>query len=243
MNKWISQLSFSLVILLATTSCSAGNKAIAPFFNDQILLNSLIAKPIHITNVHQLKSLLETDWQFSLVLTKEKSSPLSVNKCEKLLKAETKGYQAEHPSDQRSVDALDQLCRVVSKMLTLQPSKSSYLSHFKLDKKLTTVAPSALAVQISKDDVRRAKKRSTWQQMDTIKQVKKLNASQSIYFDKSGYIQKVTLLAKGDFNHDGIEDAVLYFENSVKGGHYASTKVFVITRFSANSPYTVINTF
>ena len=59
---------------------------------------------------------------------------------------------------------------------------------------------------------------------------------QSTYYDYSGSIQRLTLMAKGDYNGDGVEDQLLYMENSVEGGSYSSAKAYLITRMTADAP-------
>ncbi|TOQ19000.1 hypothetical protein CGH01_16515, partial [Vibrio parahaemolyticus] len=54
-----------------------------------------------------------------------------------------------------------------------------------------------------------------------------------------GY-QKVTLLATGDYNDDGLEDVILLKENSVLSGSYGSTHGYVLSRLHENGSYELI---
>jgi len=79
--------------------------------------------------------------------------------------------------------------------------------------------------------------------MSHIQKIVPVNDAQAIYYDNSGGIQRLTIMAKGDYNQDGIEDMVLYIENSVEGGDYYSSYSYIVTQLTADAPYTLIKQF
>ncbi|NMU87725.1 ATPase, partial [Vibrio parahaemolyticus] len=52
--------------------------------------------------------------------------------------------------------------------------------------------------------------------------------------------QVITVVAKGDYNADGIEDIVIEKENSVLSGSYSSSHGYVLTRMSEQASFTVL---
>ncbi|MBH0059394.1 hypothetical protein I6F65_20865 [Pseudoalteromonas sp. SWXJZ94C] len=103
--------------------------------------------------------------------------------------------------------------------------------------------PPELSLIISNDDERRLAKASSWEEMSHIKKVEPVNDDQAIYYDNSGGIQRLTIMAKGDYNQDGIEDIVLHMANAVERGSYSSSYGYVLTRLTADAPYTLIKQF
>ncbi|VAW73837.1 hypothetical protein MNBD_GAMMA10-1884, partial [hydrothermal vent metagenome] len=62
----------------------------------------------------------------------------------------------------------------------------------------------------------------------------------AIYYDSTGGIQRLTLMAKGDYNGDGIEDRLLFMENSVEEGSYSTEYFYIITRTVAGGPISLL---
>ncbi|HHC6730894.1 TPA: ATPase, partial [Vibrio parahaemolyticus] len=56
----------------------------------------------------------------------------------------------------------------------------------------------------------------------------------------TGGFQVITVVAKGDYNADGIEDIVIEKENSVLSGSYSSSHGYVLTRMSEQASFTVL---
>lgn len=57
----------------------------------------------------------------------------------------------------------------------------------------------------------------------------------SLGLEKSGYGFRITLLARGDFNHDGWEDAAFRWEGYALKGSYADSRLVVLTRENADT--------
>jgi len=55
--------------------------------------------------------------------------------------------------------------------------------------------------------------------------------------------QELSLIARGDFNHDNIEDILLFAQNNVVGGSYVSFHLFWLTKEDADSPITLIKEY
>ena len=61
------------------------------------------------------------------------------------------------------------------------------------------------------------------------------------YYDSTDGFQVITVVAKGDYNLDGIEDIVITKENSVLSGSYSSSHGYVLTRMSEQALFTVLS--
>ncbi|WP_236691558.1 MULTISPECIES: hypothetical protein [Vibrio] len=125
-------------------------------------------------------------------------------------------------------------------MAKLAASKRSYLSKFKLDNSFPSLAPSALAFVISNESADKAKTLSTWDEADRIQRTQVASPVRAEYFDATDGFQVITIVAKGDYNADGIEDIVIEKENSVLSGSYSSSHGYVLTRMSEQALFTVL---
>jgi len=114
--------------------------------------------------------------------------------------------------------------------------KVSHLSKLSLNKDFATQAPASFALTISDEQTKKAEAAANWNEVSKIKKVTRQNDMQSTFYDHSGGVQRLSLMAKGDYNGDGIEDQLFYMENSVEGGSYSSAKAYIITRISPDAP-------
>ncbi|TMO40552.1 hypothetical protein, partial [Pseudoalteromonas ruthenica] len=73
-----------------------------------------------------------------------------------------------------------------------------------------------------------------------INKVGPVSEDQGVYYDTYGSIQRLTLMAQGDYNGDGIEDAIFYMENGVDGGSYSSVNTYIVTRLQQGAPITLL---
>ena len=73
--------------------------------------------------------------------------------------------------------------------------------------------------------------------------VELLGPFQASYHHHEGGTQELALVAKGDFNGDGIEDMLITSRDSVEGGSYRAIRLFLLTRISASSAITVLREY
>ncbi|WP_415846683.1 hypothetical protein, partial [Vibrio aerogenes] len=100
--------------------------------------------------------------------------------------------------------------------------KISYIQEFILDKNSVQLFPASVGEVISNDDQRRIDKNPdmTFGEFTQIKNFAKQDKYSVSIEDNSGGIQYMTILAKGDFNGDQVEDLLLSVNNQVKEGTY-----------------------
>ncbi len=131
-------------------------------------------------------------------------------------------------------------CQTWGEMAKLAASKRSYISKFKLDDSFPSLAPSALAFVISNESAEKVKALSTWDEVDRIQRTQVASPVRAEYFDATDGFQVITIMAKGDYNADGIEDIVIEKENSVLSGSYSSSHGYVLTRMPDQALFTVL---
>jgi len=231
-------------ISISSTACAEIEKnKIAPTYSVENETKSFFVEPVTLEKQEQVKTLLDKKWYFEESLLKEGSPNKVVTNCNGLSNALDEGFNAFSYREQKVIKAMNKACLIWSNMGELSASATSYLSDFKHDSALAKKMPAELALIISNDDERRLAKASSWEEMSHIKKVETLNKDKAVYYDNSGGIQKLAVMAKGDYNNDGIEDMVLYMVNTLEEGNYSSTYGYVVTRLAADAPYTLIKQF
>lgn len=228
--------------MLFYMGCSVEASEIPPYFSQHQGMNEMLDKPVEVKDVQALKQLQTAPWAFSLTLA-SKGKAKNVANCQDMMDSVKNGYQAKASHEQMFVDATHLTCQLLQESLNLKPSKVSYLNKVSLDKSFTQQAPAQLAMLISNEQIKKVANSKSWDDMSQIKSVKPLNQDQTIFYDDTDGQQKVTLIAKGDHNGDGVEDLLLYMENSVISGSYAAAHAFILTKKGEGKPLELLKQF
>ena len=233
---------YSLLICLGAVNlaCNTPTKSISPYYSEHIGIQSLLNKPIALTDQKDLIKLQQAKWSSENELVNTKSEKITVSNCVDLVNGVNNGYKASSYREQESVNALYLDCDTLQETIKLSDYSISYLNGVKLDKYFTTIAPADFAMIISKDDIKKAKAATNWEAMSKIQKIEIKNEEQTIFYDSSDGMQKISLLAKGDYNDDAIEDRFLYIENNLISGSYSTVQAFVITRLEKDGPIKIL---
>ena len=200
-------------ISISSTACAEIEKnKIAPTYSVENETKGYFGEPVTLENQEQVKALIDKKWYFEENLLKDGSPNKVVTSCNGLSSALEEGFNGLSYRDQAVIKAMNKVCVIWAHMGELNASDTSFLSDFKHDSALAKQMPPEFALIISNDDERRLAKANSWEEMSHIKKMESLNKDQAIYYDNSGGIQKLTVMAKGDYNNDGIEDMVLYMD-------------------------------
>ncbi|ATG79574.1 MULTISPECIES: hypothetical protein [unclassified Pseudoalteromonas] len=240
----IKKLILLACISISSTACAEIDKnKITPTYSSENKTNRYFTEAMALEQQEQVKTLIYKKWYFEESLLKDGNPNKVVTSCNTLFNALDEGFNAFSYREQGVIKAMNKVCLIWSHMGELNASDASFLTDFEHGSALPKQMPPELALIISNDDERRLASASSWEEMSRVKEVQSLNKDQAIYYDNSGGIQKLTVMAKGDYNNDGIEDMVLYMDNSVEEGSYGSTYGYVVTRLAADAPYTLIKQF
>jgi len=75
---------------------------------------------------------------------------------------------------------------------------------------------------------RRDVSKRVWADVNTTTEVVRQSPEEIDVYSESG-VQRLTLVGRGDMNHDHIEDVMLLSRDSVEGGSYVNFCLFVLT--------------
>ncbi len=193
-----------------------------------------------------IKSLLDKSWEYrpvELVNTQTKQM-LGASRCNQILPAITQ-LEPVRGIDTNPYAEQAVMCVATRAIASAHAAQYSALSTFTLDADFPLSAPKNLALMISYSEAKRVlqnKKIVNWAQAETVKFVSKEGEYQAKY-DMEGAFQTVSLIARGDFNYDGIEDLLLFARSRVVDGTYASFRLFWLTKTDADSPLTLFKEY
>jgi len=226
----------SILTALLSAPCSASTPETEPYFNPNNQSGAFFDKTLILNSTSDFVATQEKNWDFATELKHEKLGAKTASSCLQLKKLIAEGFAATKAYEHAFVSAQSAICSMWKLVEKFKPYTTSFISELTFNQDFSLQVPARFALLISNDDIKKAESASNWNDMSKIKQVKSLNPKQAIFYDDSGSIQRLTLMAKGDYNADGIEDRLFFVENSVEGGSYSSTKIFIITRLSTDEP-------
>jgi hypothetical protein len=220
-----------LFLLLSFYSLSVLGQTVAiePFYNPQNGTDRFFTEKIPT----DAEDMYLKEWYFSFLLKSELGELSEVKSCSELDQKLRTGFRARVTSEYSAIVATESICKSWVIMSELKPSNISFLRGGVINEDLPNQSPSKLGFIISEEQLNRSEKVKSWSDMDKIIRFEQISEFQAAYYDESDGYQKVTLLATGDYNSDGIEDLVLIKENSVLSGSYSSVHGYILTK---NSP-------
>lgn len=138
-------------------------------------------------------------------------------------------------------------CRAARMVLSAGPSTTSHVHELAFDASLPERLPWQVAMIISvseRERIAASRPDATWKEalLEPLTEFSSCGEHCGVYGDASGQ-QAVKLVARGDFNDDRIEDVLIRSFDSVKGGgSYRASRMFLITRRSADGDYELLET-
>lgn len=195
----------------------------------------------------QWQALLSKPWRLggdpvTLSVSKNGSAAVTVDRCSKLFDAVDAKMRSEG-SDASIFDGWAVQCDAVRALVAATAPKNDFVENFTLDEKGIKALPVGLAFQISRDDERKvasvtAKGGSLGSFLGnlTLKALGKPDDRRMIVRDGSGASQLLSVLAEGDFDHDGVNDLLISSNNSMTGGTYHAAHLYIVSRLRAKGP-------
>ncbi|MBE4045618.1 ATPase [Vibrio parahaemolyticus] len=218
---------FSLLVIfpltLLVSESVIASKLIQPQYLDSERTDLFFAREIAQPSQENIDMRNSFDWGYELELSRTSGETKSVSNCKDLTKANLAGFTAAKAYEYGAFKAHLMQCQTWSEMAKLAASKRSFISKLKFD-----------------ESEEKVKTLPTWDEADHIQSTRVVSEVRAEYFDATGGFQVITVVAKGDYNADGIEDIVIEKENSVLSGSYSSSHGYVLTRMSEQASFTVL---
>lgn len=237
-NHLLLRVIFALTLLVFGRVIAS--ELLQPQYLDSERTDRFFAREVAKPSKENIEMRNSFDWGYELELRSASADTKSVSNCKDLANASSAGFTAAKAYEYGAFKAFLTQCQTWSEMAKLAASKRSYISKFKLDNSFPSLAPSTLAFVISNESAEKAKALLTWDEADHIQRTHVSSEVRAEYFDATDGFQVITIVAKGDYNADGIEDIVIEKENSVLSGSYSSSHGYVLTRMSEQALFKVL---
>ncbi|MEE1675023.1 hypothetical protein SNR37_000345 [Agarivorans aestuarii] len=229
------------IVTAISMGCVGSAQAIEPYFAKGIGFAYFFTENTEINNASDFGTLRKEKWSYPTDLKHSDNGKVEVYSCEDLVSKMDAGYTEAIASEYVNIQMQYKSCRMWHELVSFKSSQNSYLDPIDFNKEFAKQTPPQLGFIISKDDERRMIAANSWDDMSRITKVELNDTDGSaIFYDDTGGKQELWLRAKGDYNDDGIEDALFTMSNTVEGGSYHSVHYYVLTRLSPDAPYTLL---
>lgn len=251
-----SNVFFFIALFLVSNlvACSRNDKEIdndkklypVVIFNE-LPLGDLLDQPVKIKIVDDIRLSLDQDW-YAGVSVKSNNTEQSIRKvknCRDYFSAAEQGLIPVKEYENSAYQEFARMCDAANAIINAKPSSKSFLSSLTLDDTFPNKMPKQLAMVISLSEYQRILKNNSlnyWSDVNQIIGFDKRTEHRAIYKQQGGS-QDIQLITKGDFNGDGIEDLLMTSRDTVEGGSYNATRMFLITKTSIDTDYTVLKEY
>jgi len=236
-RKALSRVCFVLVLSISVTNATSNDAAIAVRWDETIYPDDALKA----ATIKDFKTLLEANWHeaISVVVRKDKQSSekSQLQNCRELFSVERYLYRTEDPTDWPILMQSLLRCKAMEIMTRLQPSKVSYVN---MDVRSMVPDLAKLRLQSNSDRVRTFF--SGLEEKATETKCFRKNYCR-VVTKKDAYL--LSIVSAGDYDGDGIEDAILIAEaRPVRGTATSGLSLgFVMTREAPGKPLRILRRF
>ncbi len=218
----------------AVTTKGGNTKPVVWFSN--FAMPNMLSNSFVIKKFDNIQKMLTMKWygEFSIVKAAKPDNLIRIATCQEYFPFKGEDIYAIPEMNNAALMYITVLCEATRIISNGNPSKKSFLDTIVFDKHLPEHLPPQMAQIISTEESKRImanKKITSWAQVDPVLKAKKLSPYHIKYFIEGGS-EELQLVAKGDFNHDGIEDMLIQINDAVEGGSYSATRLFLLTRLT-----------
>lgn len=208
---------------------------------------TLLAKPIQSANIVDLAEIIRRNWysEFEVVSEATPKEKITLSSCSGYLERSHLKWRTPENINSGPFMEIALMCRATQLMQTASKPERSYLQTVRFNENLPKFLPKAIAMVISVNEQARIDANKSIKYLDDVNsttRVELLGPFEARYHHEGG-AQELALVAKGDFNGDGIEDMLITSRDSVEGGSYRAIRLFLLTRISASSAITVLREY
>jgi hypothetical protein len=235
-----------------TVGCSSSHQTESskslypPVWTSHLNLRDSLAASIPNDSADNLRVQLHTDWSRQFEVTypgiqlngTASSSGRTVKSCIDSFDGEAKGATPANESEATAYFLMLSACEAVRTIASAESSTRSYLTSESLDVSDPSKLPAKLAITIVSDtdytehtkDESLSMKNAIESMGITIEKVDIVDSSKAVLTDSTGNRSYITIIGRGDFNSDGIEDVLVSVLLVLPGSPHFSM-LFEITQY------------
>jgi len=172
--------------------------------------------------------------------------PAGVSNCVQLLEQRGRASQAKGSDRQVQAERSTMAeCLVLQELWSAKPARSSHLHDLPWDARVLTLLPPQLAISVSAESERAASaaagRGQNWSDFDaSVTAAAGAKGPDEIVVNGRGFLERLILWGRGDFNGDGLEDLLVQSLDALTEGTYRNTRLFVLTRRTADGPLSLV---
>lgn len=199
---------------------------------------------LHLHNLASIPERIQAPFEDKLEVYKgEQIATLS--NCADYLRYAPMHYEPRSDLELRVMRSWGTDCWALNALEQVAPAKISFLRDFRLDADAPRYLPPELATAVSNGESRAAQLADeqglTWQEYQHNLKVQTI--TNAIAVENGPERTKLEMYARGDFDHDGIEDILIRDDSSVLGGTYSDSRLFLLTRTAANAKLKILKKY
>lgn len=248
--KRITSLLFFLIPI--TAACGTTNSTSSHHANYKVewykgyAMNKFLASPVKIKAQRDISELLEKPWYDKFQVSANEKAPfISIITCNDYFRIKQKPVWTAEPADNGPLMNIVMMCLATRAISKANPSHISTFKELKFNKNLPKLLPAKMAMFTSTSEQKRILAKKSIKHMSQVYKIIKVKQHtryDTTYFE-DGQKQELQLVAKGDFNHDGVEDYLISSQESVQGGTYSALRLYLITRRPGQADYTLLKEY
>jgi hypothetical protein len=202
------------------------------------------AYPVQLGSGLNASSQSELNRRLSAAFTEGTAHPDGVNNCSDWLARRRRlpASEATGPDAQAQKSTLVD-CLVLQELRSAAAARSSHVADLNWDEHLMPLLPPQLAITVSDEAVRAAKAAAArgraWADVDKTATAS-ADGSDRIVVKGDGFVERLILWGRGDFNRDGRQDLLVQSVDRLTEGTYRNMRLFVLTRRNANGKLSVV---
>lgn len=208
---------------------------------------ALLAKPLQPASIVDFSKISRQTWysEFKVVSEAVPGDTITLPSCSSYLERSHLKLRTVEDPDAVPFMEIALMCRATQLMQTASKPERSYLQTVRFNENLPKYLPKAIAMVISVSERVHIDADKSIKYLDDVNpttRVELLGPFQARYHHEGG-AQELALVAKGDFNGDGIEDMLITSRDSVEGGSYSAIRLFLLTRSSASGAVVILSEY
>jgi hypothetical protein len=208
--------------------------------------------PVQYGSRLNLSSASEIDQRLHAAFAEGIAHPAGVENCAQLLaKCEPGSPQHCAPrssASDRDVQAQKSTlvdCLILQELQHATPSAVSHVAKLSWDEHILPFLPPQLAINVSQEMLAKAKaaarRGESWPDFDK-SATATADGEDQIVVQGNGFVERLILWGRGDFNGDGTEDLLVQSLDTLTGGTYRNTRLFILTRKTPHGKLTLVKT-
>jgi hypothetical protein len=137
------------------------------------------------------------------------------------------------------------MCRAAKEIIASQTSRRSNIPRQFVNEDLPRFLPPEVAMVVSVKESKRLlanKDNRSWADINHIEKAEMRDSDRAKFTYAQGR-QDIELVARDDFNGDGLEDVLFTSRDHVEGGTYSAVRLFLVTRRVPDGRYELVKEY